>query len=246
MNNETSVESAASIALNKGPQGPRDLGAEAALAQGMTTEEYYRASQGPVGSPGTPPDYAVPAEVPAMKCYLCSYGFPSDVRVNWRGHWICPGCYATESVNESVHPNLVGPVGPPGLVGHRDEPGPPRPANRDVTGRLLPKEQVDYILNPKSYPRPVSAHTILEQAASTIEQRGQDYNSPGGERSMKATVEAFNTIRGHSLSVVDGWAFMEVLKMVRAKHSPHKVDNFLDGAAYAALAGEESLNQTNK
>lgn len=87
--------------------------------------------------------------------------------------------------------------------------------------------------------RTLSAADILQQAAATVEQRGKDYNAPGGERSMKATVDAFNIIRGTALSTADGWAFMVCLKMIRAKQSPQKTDSHLDGAAYLALLGEE-------
>lgn len=92
-------------------------------------------------------------------------------------------------------------------------------------------------------PAPVSASSILEAAVATVAQRGVDYNNPSGERSMKATVEAFNAIRGTSLTVSDGWAFMVCLKMVRAKHSPGKTDSHLDGAAYFALQAEEDAKK---
>ena len=85
---------------------------------------------------------------------------------------------------------------------------------------------------------------LLREAAQTIEQRGQerDNNGAGGERSMAATVAAFNAIEGTQLTERQGWAFMQVLKMVRAKATANNgrfnLDDYIDGAAYAALGAE--------
>ena len=59
---------------------------------------------------------------------------------------------------------------------------------------------------------------------------------------MAATVAAFNAIEGTQLSERQGWAFMQILKMVRgattARNGLYNEDDALDGAAYAALGGE--------
>lgn len=172
---------------------------------------------------GTPPDYGRNAG--HTFCYLCSGPAFEESKINWRGHWICPGCYELQKVGLS--------------------------SGEVVRPKVDSREQMDYILNPTVFKRPekssaTSASDILEQAASTIEQRGKDYNSPGGERSMKATVEAFNAIRGKDLTAEDGWAFMCILKMVRAHKSPNKADHYIDLSAYGSLLGEEALNHTNK
>ena len=41
----------------------------------------------------------------------------------------------------------------------------------------------------------------------------------------------------HNLNEVDGWTFMVVLKLCRERTGPD-LDNWVDGAAYMALAGE--------
>jgi hypothetical protein len=91
------------------------------------------------------------------------------------------------------------------------------------------------------------ASAILTAAADVIAARGVQRDSSGGtgapqERSMAATVAAFNAIEGLRLTERQGWAFMQVLKMVRgattAKNGLHNADDALDGAAYAALGGE--------
>lgn len=93
--------------------------------------------------------------------------------------------------------------------------------------------------------RPVTAHDVLTAASNTINQRGAQRDSTAGakqERSMAATVAAFNAIEGTNLSERQGWAFMQTLKLVRGAASDRNghfnPDDALDGAAYAALGGE--------
>lgn len=84
----------------------------------------------------------------------------------------------------------------------------------------------------------ITANVITSLAKETMENRAADYEAPSGERSMGKTVAAFNAISGHNLSELDGWQFMECLKMARSRQGKFKLDNFIDGCAYAALAGE--------
>lgn len=83
-----------------------------------------------------------------------------------------------------------------------------------------------------------SAHGILEQAVMEMQDRAKTYDKPQGERSMRATVAAFAHVTGVSMTEQQGWQFMEVLKMVRSNQGAYRADSFVDGAAYAALAGE--------
>jgi hypothetical protein len=82
----------------------------------------------------------------------------------------------------------------------------------------------------------MTASRILRESADTIEARGRLRDS-GKERSMARTVAAFNAVTGQSLTETQGWIFMAVLKLAR-EGSGHDPDNFVDGAAYMALAGE--------
>jgi hypothetical protein len=70
--------------------------------------------------------------------------------------------------------------------------------------------------------------------------RGKTYDKDDKqeERSMGKTVAAFNALTGHSLTEEQGWLFMVTLKMARAQQGYYKDDNYLDGTAYFALAGE--------
>ena len=87
---------------------------------------------------------------------------------------------------------------------------------------------------------------LLQQAAQTIAARGAERDTAGAgaqqERSMAATVAAFNAIEGTQLTERQGWAFMQVLKLVRAsataRNGRYNPDDYLDGAAYAALGAE--------
>ena len=96
---------------------------------------------------------------------------------------------------------------------------------------------------PAPQPYPVR---LLHSAASTIVARGKerDTSADGAqqERSMAATVAAFNAIEGTSLTERQGWAFMQFLKLARAANTARNgrfnADDYLDGAAYAALAAE--------
>ena len=49
---------------------------------------------------------------------------------------------------------------------------------------------------------------------------------------------ARNALTGHNLSETEGWKFMVCLKLARAAHARFNCDDYLDGAAYMALACE--------
>lgn len=100
---------------------------------------------------------------------------------------------------------------------------------------------------PQAYPV-----TLLSDAAHTILQRGVERDTGGAdqpqERSMAATVAAFNAIEGTNLSERQGWAFMQTLKLVRAantaRNGRYNHDDYQDGAAYAALGAEAASKTT--
>ena len=82
------------------------------------------------------------------------------------------------------------------------------------------------------------ADEILMRAADHIKDRAAQRDLPK-ERSMAAAVNAFNAMFGHSLTVEQGWHFMVLLKMSRSRGGTNP-DDYEDGAAYFALAGEEA------
>ena len=90
-------------------------------------------------------------------------------------------------------------------------------------------------------PTPPSAPDILKRAAKHMEDRAAARDQPGGERSMRRTVDAFNAITGHRVSERDGWMFMVMLKAARACTTPSGLpDDYEDLVAYAGLAGESA------
>jgi hypothetical protein len=89
----------------------------------------------------------------------------------------------------------------------------------------------------------MKAPELLEAAANHMRDRADTYDRPEGERSMAATVRAFNEVAGRDLSESEGWLFMVVLKLVRdrAREGGH-ADSQEDAVAYAALMGEARRN----
>lgn len=81
---------------------------------------------------------------------------------------------------------------------------------------------------------------FLQAAIDTQAERGKQYDSPEGERSMGRTVQAFNAITGRDLTEAEGWLLLQVLKDVRQWQNPDKYhhDSALDGVAYASLKAE--------
>lgn len=81
---------------------------------------------------------------------------------------------------------------------------------------------------------------FLQAAIDVQAERGQTYDKPTGERSMSATVTAFNAITGRDLSEAEGWLLLQTLKDVRQWQNPSKYhhDSALDGVAYSALKAE--------
>lgn len=84
-----------------------------------------------------------------------------------------------------------------------------------------------------------TAPEYLTRAADLMAERGKQYDSQAGERSMARTVEAFNAITGRDLSESDGWLLMLLLKQVRQWQTPdfHR-DSAEDAVSYAALLAE--------
>lgn len=83
-----------------------------------------------------------------------------------------------------------------------------------------------------------SALDILSEAGAVLEDRGRERDTEQGERSMAKTVAMFNLLAGTHLTEVQGWQFMQILKLVRSSQGAYRADDYLDGIGYAALAAE--------
>lgn len=86
---------------------------------------------------------------------------------------------------------------------------------------------------------------FLQAAIDVQAERGKQYDKPSGERSMAATVSAFNCITGFTLEESDGWMFLGLLKLVRQSQNPEQYhhDSALDFVAYASLYAEAASEQ---
>jgi hypothetical protein len=87
----------------------------------------------------------------------------------------------------------------------------------------------------------VNPADVLKAGIKHMEDRASTYDSPKGERSILATVQAFNIITGHNINPEEGWLFMILLKAVRSQQGNFKLDSYEDGAAYFALMAEEAF-----
>ena len=95
-------------------------------------------------------------------------------------------------------------------------------------------------INARVLAEKVGAADVLTAGAKHLNDRASTYDSADGERSMGATVEAFESITGRSLTEEQGWLFMVLLKAVRSQQGKYKLDNYEDGAAYFALMAESA------
>lgn len=85
-----------------------------------------------------------------------------------------------------------------------------------------------------------TADDFLRAAAETMRQRGKEYDSAGGERSMQGAVSVWNASACGALTEREGWLFMLCLKLARLQQSPGRTDSLVDLVAYAALYAESA------
>lgn len=85
-----------------------------------------------------------------------------------------------------------------------------------------------------------SAPAILQEASRCIGDRASERDQES-ERSMARTVASFNAMYNLNLTEEQGWMFMVFLKAARAFGGSFKLDDYVDGAAYFALAGEAAM-----
>jgi len=84
------------------------------------------------------------------------------------------------------------------------------------------------------------AKDFLEQSIAVQTERGQQYDTPEGERSFQKTATAFNAITGKCISAAEVALLLQILKDTRqwASGTYHE-DSALDCVSYASLKAEE-------
>jgi len=92
-------------------------------------------------------------------------------------------------------------------------------------------------------PAVIPAEQLLHHAFTAMERNTATRDTGTGERSLPLTVKLFNQLTGHNLDCREAAVFMTCLKLARAQVSvnngvPPVIDDYIDGAAYLALAGE--------
>lgn len=84
----------------------------------------------------------------------------------------------------------------------------------------------------------LEAPDLLEKAAATMRERSFERDTEK-ERAMQRTIAIQNAMfPDRPMSEYEGWMFMLNLKIARAHGGSFREDDYLDMAAYAALAGE--------
>lgn len=118
----------------------------------------------------------------------------------------------------------------------------PAPCNDIQSGYFVEKELT--VKNDAVVDLVFTAPGMLNRASELMIERAQQYDSPGGERSMEKIITAFNAISGKDLTESEGWLLMAILKMVRdrVRQKGHQ-DSCEDLISYAALYGECRMNE---
>jgi len=77
---------------------------------------------------------------------------------------------------------------------------------------------------------------ILQAAIDAIADRAS-IRDLDGEKSMSTTTDMFNGLTGQMVTEREGWIFMVCLKLSRSQQGRFHEDDYIDAAAYIALAG---------
>lgn len=83
----------------------------------------------------------------------------------------------------------------------------------------------------------MTALAILAEARAAIGQRARTRDM-SRERSMARAVATHHVLTEVEMNETGGWLFMAVLKLARAQQGAFHADDYVDAAAYCALAGE--------
>ncbi|MCC5809900.1 MAG: hypothetical protein JJU06_05955 [Ectothiorhodospiraceae bacterium] len=107
---------------------------------------------------------------------------------------------------------------------------------------------------PPRQARGMTAIDFLQCAANEMHARAALRDSPQGERSVAAAVQAFNVLFGHQvaariregkppLSETHGWELQSLLKKSRSANGAYHEDDYVDGVAYASLTAESAARE---
>ena len=89
------------------------------------------------------------------------------------------------------------------------------------------------------------AGDIIYKALEALQDRAACRDKPNGERSMARAVKIFNAMTDADLTETEGWKFMIALKLSRTEQGTFVMDDYIDLAGYAGLAGESHQNEAS-
>jgi len=90
----------------------------------------------------------------------------------------------------------------------------------------------------------MKAEELLNSTNDLFQEMGKECNSSDGERSMKETIIAFNSLTGKTLTESDGMLILALLKIARdQKRNITKNSTGKDIVAYATLYAEARLSE---
>ena len=84
---------------------------------------------------------------------------------------------------------------------------------------------------------------ILNSAHRALRTRSAGRDKADGEKTMATCVRLYNELYGADMTEEQGWTFMELLKLVRSARGEFVLDDYVDRAGYAALAGEAGARE---
>jgi len=88
-----------------------------------------------------------------------------------------------------------------------------------------------------------SSVNILKQASDAICERSITRDN-GEDKSMLKTLKVFSELVGHEvMTESEGWLFMACVKLGRSQQGKFHLDDYIDAAAYVALAGEAAAKE---
>lgn len=88
------------------------------------------------------------------------------------------------------------------------------------------------------------AELILKEAANGIRDRAATRDNEK-EKSMTRTLRVFSQLVGHEpMPESEGWLFMACVKLGRSQQGGFHLDDYVDAAAYVALAGEAAAKES--
>lgn len=91
----------------------------------------------------------------------------------------------------------------------------------------------------------MNAIDILKDCIDVLKERGEEYDSPDGERSFEDAAEAFRGISGYGSHSEEAILYAISIKLARRIRAPRKYDTYRDIINYFALLAEElCVNET--